>query len=188
MLQTFGLIAGILAAVSHLPYFVDIIKGTTKPERASWLIWSVLGSIAFFSQLAKGATDSLWLNGGDTLGVVITFVLAIKFGVGGLVKRDIASLIFATFGLVLWFLTKEPLAALIIVILVDFAGAILTVIKSYEDPGSETLATWIICSIAGVFAVLSIGEFNLVLILYPLYICLINGATALAILVGKRKS
>jgi len=188
VLSFFGLISGLLACISHIPYLIDILKGTTKPERASWLIWLVLGSISFFSQMAKGATDSLWLVGGDTLGTVLTFILAIKFGVGGLAKRDLVSLAFAFLGLVLWFFTKEPLTALIIVILVDFAGAILTVIKSYEDPGSETLATWVLCSIAGFFAVLSVGEFNLILLLYPLYLCFINGATAVVILVGKRKS
>lgn len=188
MLQIFGIIAGLLAVICHIPYLIDIFKGTTKPERASWLIWSVLGTVAFFSQLAKGATDSLWLNGLDTLGSTVTFILAIKFGMGGLAKRDIASIIFAIGGMALWFVTKEPMVALIIVVLVDFAGSILTIIKAYETPETETLSTWIILFFSGMLAAVSVGELNFSLLLYPMYIGLINGATGVAILLGRRKA
>ncbi len=187
MLQTLGLVSGLLAIGSHLPYLRDILKGTTKPERASWFIWAVLGVIAFFSQLAEGATNSLWLNGLDTLGSLLIFLFSIKTGVGGLAKRDIASLIFAAVGLVLWFLTKEPLVALIIIVLIDFAGAILTILKAYEKPETETLSTWVIVAISGFIASLSVGETNFALLLYPIYIGSINGATAVAILLGRKR-
>lgn len=187
MLQVFGLLAGILAVTSHIPYFVDIIKGTTKPERASWLIWSILGSIAFFSQLAKGATNSLWLNGLDTFGTAIIFICSTKTGAGGLTKKDILSLIFALSGITLWFFTKEPMVALIIIIIVDFSGAVLTIAKAYESPETETLSTWFILLASGLLAAISVGELNFSLLLYPIYIGLINGATGLAILLGRKK-
>ena len=63
MFQFLGLLSGVLSGGSYIPYLRDIFRHTTKPERASWLIWAVLGSIAFFSQLAEGATWSLWLTG-----------------------------------------------------------------------------------------------------------------------------
>lgn len=188
MLQIFGLLSGILASISHIPYIIDIFKGTTKPERATWLIWSVLGVTAFFSQLSKGATNSLWLNGLDTGGAILTFILSIKFGMGGLAKRDIITLIFAFLGIVMWYFTKEPMAALIIVVLVDFAGSILTVTKAYEAPKTETLSTWIILFFSGMFAAISVGELNFSLLLYPIYIGLINGATGIAILLGRKKT
>lgn len=187
LLEILGIISGILAIIGHIPYIRDIILKRTKPERASWLIWSVLGGIAFFSQLAKGATNSLWL-GLDTVGVIVTVILSIKYGMGGFAKRDLFSLIFASIGIVLWFFTKEPIAALIIVILVDFAGAILTITKSYEHPETETLSTFVLCSIAGFFAVLAVGELNFPLLLYPFYIGVINGITALAIILSPRLS
>ncbi|KKT58129.1 MAG: hypothetical protein UW52_C0064G0012 [Candidatus Gottesmanbacteria bacterium GW2011_GWA1_44_24b] len=63
MLQTFGLLSAVIFPISYFPYVRDTLRGKTKPERASWFIWATLGAIAFFSQLAKGATDSLWLSG-----------------------------------------------------------------------------------------------------------------------------
>jgi len=55
--------SGILIIISFFPYIQDIFKHKTNPQRASWLIWAILGAIAFFSQLAKGATHSLWFTG-----------------------------------------------------------------------------------------------------------------------------
>lgn len=186
MLAFLAICSGLLAIGSHLPYLRDILAGKTRPERASWLIWSVLGSIAFTSQLAKGATVSLWLNAGDTLGVLLVFILSINTGVGGLAKKDVVSLFLATIGIALWLLTNEPLLALVIVILVDLTGAWLTVIKAYEEPETETLSTWVLCSIGGFLGAASVGELNFVLLLYPLYIGIINGLTGLAIFLGKQ--
>ena len=45
MLQLFGLIAGDLVILANIPYMRDILRGKTKPERASWLIWFTLGVI-----------------------------------------------------------------------------------------------------------------------------------------------
>lgn len=187
MLQVLGLIAGFLSLVMFVPYIRDIFRHTTKPERASWLIWSVLGGIAFFSQLAKGASDSLWLTGVQTLGVFVIFILSIRYGAGGLVKRDIAALIAAGFGLLLWYLTNEAAIALLFVIVIDAIGGWLTVLKSYEDPGSETLSTWVLSGTSGVFAALAVGSVNYILLAYPVYIIAINYAVVIAILAGRRR-
>lgn len=187
MLQILGITSGILSVFCYAPYIRDILLKKTRPERASWLIWSALGGIAFFSQLAKGATDSLWLTGVQTLGVIIIFILSLKFGMGGLAKRDIISLLFAGVGIVTWYITKEAAAALFIVIAVDITGSILTMIKSYEDPGSETLITWILSGTSGLFGAFAVGNWNFVLLSYPLYIFVINFLIAGSIVLGKKK-
>ncbi len=169
------------------PYVRDILKKKTKPERGSWLIWMVLGSIAFFSQMAKGATDSLWLTASQTLAVLIIFLLSLKYGYGGVEKRDSRALIGAGIGLILWYLTKEATYALIFVILVDSIGTMLTAIKAYKDPESETLSTWIMSGTSGIFGMLAVGKFDLILLLYPFYIMLANYVIVTIILLGKRK-
>jgi len=188
MLEVLGIVSGIIGFVCVFPYIQNILLKKTKPERASWFIWSVLGGIAFFSQLAKGATNSLWMTGIDTLGVLVTFILAIKFGSGGLNSRDIKALVVAFLGLVIWFFTKEAAYALFIVIVVDASGAILTILKAYEDPGSETMSTWILSGLSGLIAAFAVGQINWILLSYPLYICIANWSVAGAMLLGKQKS
>ena len=187
MFLIFGYVSALLSIFMILPYVRDILRGGTRPERASWLIWTVLGLVAFFSQLAKGATDSLWLTAGQTLAVFIVFLLSIKYGTGGLSKRDVRALIAAALGLVLWYVTSNAIYALIIVILIDAIGSALTLVKSYHEPESETMSTWVISGASGVFGALAVGSFNPVLLAYPLYIVVANYAITLLLLLGKKK-
>ncbi len=187
MLQIFGYISALLSIIMVIPYIYDIFLQKTKPERASWFIWLVLMSIAFFSQYAEGATDSLWLTGGQLVGVLLVFILSIKYGIGGLTKRDISALFFSMIGLLIWFITKNAVYALVIVVIIDAIGIWLTVLKTYEEPGTETLSTWVMSGTASFFGALSIGTFNFILLLYPLYLLLANLSVAGTIVLRRTK-
>jgi len=187
MNQLFGYLSGIFIILGFIPYIKDILLGKTKPERATWFIYTVLSSIAFFSQLAKGATFSLWLTGIDTLAVVAIFVFSIKYGVGGFSKKDAIALFVAALGLVAWYYSKEAAVALYLVIGIDAIGTYLTLDKTYKNPTSETRIAWLLSAIAGIFAMFAVGSFNIILLSYPFYIFLANGAVVTAIELGKRK-
>jgi hypothetical protein len=186
MLQLLGYLSGIISLSEYPPYLRDIFRGTTKPQRASWFIWSVLGSIAFASQFAEGARYSLWMTGVQTLGVLTVFIISLRKGEGGLSKLDIGALVVAAVGLALWYITRTAAYALMFVIVADAAGTTLTVLKTYKNPGSETLVTWILASFAGIFAALAVGSWNFLLLAYPLYIFLANFSVVLAIFLGNR--
>lgn len=189
--QAFHAVFGVLIAVTLLigifPYIRDILKGTTKPERASWLIWTVLFAIAFFTQLAEGARWSLIMPGLNFFVVFFIFMLAVKFGSGGLLRRDVISLIVAGLSLVVWALTKQPLAALLIIIAIDGSAAYLTLYKSYLEPETETLFLWIMSVLSGVFTVLTVNHLRFDLLVYPIFITLADSSVVLAILLGRRR-
>lgn len=142
---------------------------------------------SFFSQLAKGATFSLWLPGIDTIAIVITFVLSLRYGVGGFSKKDYFALLIAAIGLVVWYFTQEAAVALYLVIGIDAIGTYLTIDKAYKDPMSETVSAWLFSSIAGLFAMLAVGSLDIVLLSYPFYLFIACGAVPIAIALGKRK-
>lgn len=184
----FGYISGILILLSFVPYIRDIFKHKTNPQRASWLIWSVLGAIAFASQLAKGATDSLWFTALQELGDLSVFVLSIKYGVGGFAKRDVLTLIGAGISLILWYVTSEPAVALFLIIFIDGLGGVLTMIKSYEHPKTETALLYVLTGLSAFFACLAVGSFNFVLLAFPLYTCAITFGIVMAIKFGRQRS
>ena len=187
MFEFFGYLSGIFIAIGFFPYIQDILHGETKPQRATWFIYTVLSSIAFFSQLAEGATFSLWLTGIDTIAVTVIFILSIKHGVGGFSIKDYVALLVAFLGLVAWFYTKEAAIALYLVIGIDAIGTYLTIDKTYKDPMSETYIAWVLSAFAGIFSMLAVGSFNVILLSYPLYIFLANAAVVMTIEFGKRR-
>jgi hypothetical protein len=66
--QIAGYLSGVAALVSFVPYIRSIFNRETKPERASWLIWAALSLTAFFPQLYKGASYSLFMTGAAAVG------------------------------------------------------------------------------------------------------------------------
>lgn len=187
MFQLLGILSGAVNILGFPSYVRDIFHGKTRPERASWLIWMVLSLIAFFTQLAEGATNSLWLPGASSFTVGSVFLLSLWRGTGGLTRRDSVVLSFAALSLLLWYLTNDAFVALVIVVLLDGAGAVLTFLKTLEDPHSETLFAWMCSFMAGVLAFLSVGQPSFSLLLYPAYAVIANGAITWAIVRGRRR-
>jgi len=186
MLQFIGILAGLVALISYIPYSKDILARKVKPERASWLIWCVLAGIAFFSQLSKGATHSLWFTGLDSIGAFVILVLAVSYGLGGIKRRDTLALIGAGIGLIIWYFTKNAVYALLITMAIDAIGAGLTVWKTFEHPDTETYPMWLIVCLASLLAIWSVGKFNATLMIYPFYIFLANFCVVIAIYFGHK--
>jgi hypothetical protein len=57
-----GLLPALIGVVSYAFYVRDILKGRTKPDGASWLIWGVLATIAFAAQFLSGGGAGAWIT------------------------------------------------------------------------------------------------------------------------------
>ncbi len=188
MLHIFGVLSAVLAFLAIVPYVRDVFKGTTKPNQASWLIWVALLALALLSQGFSGAKDSLFLTIGDLVGSATILGLAIFYGTNKWHWIDKVSLAGAGIGFICLFIFKQPVISLAVTIFIDACGAVPTIRKSYVDPSSETLSTWIIVGVAGIFGAIAVGSFNFVLLIYPVYLVLSNFAVAVAMLVGRVRS
>jgi hypothetical protein len=182
----FAIISAIILIFGGPSYLTDILKGKTKPERVTWFIWSILGIIAFFSQLQLGAHWSLVYVGLDAAGNVLVFCLSLKYGVGGWARWDMTALSIASLGVLVSIIAHAPLIALSGVILADAAGAVLTIRKAYKNPGSETVITWLAIGTAALLSAFSVGRLRPVLLLYPLYLVLSSYGVLVSIRLGRR--
>ena len=186
MRATFGALAAIISVIAYLPYMLHTLQGHTRPHRACWLIWSALALIAFFSQSYEGATVSLWFSGAQALCTTTIFLLAVVRGQGRFMTRaDGSVLCIAGLGLVLWYMTDSAVFALLISITISLLGGILTMSKVYWFPNSETMSTWALSFVASCFALASVGQLDWVLLAYPLYLFVLNGAIVSAWVIGN---
>lgn len=184
-----GIIAGVLSTVAFAPYIIDTFRGRTHPQRACWLIWSVLGAISFSSQVYEGATASLWFAGVQVSGTIIVCLLAIRSGVGAYISSvDVYVLGAAAFGVVMWYMTETSAYALAIAIGISLMGGCLTAAKAYREPDSETLSTWVISFIASVFAIVAVGSLSPILLAYPVYLFTLYATFIVAIFLGRKRT
>jgi hypothetical protein len=106
-----GQIAAVIAALQVIPYVWSILKGRTRPSRASYAIWSVVQAIEFISYISAGATTTKWALLVLTINAVIIFGLSLKYGIGGRNKFDVPCLLMAAIAILLWKTTNSPALA-----------------------------------------------------------------------------
>jgi hypothetical protein len=177
----FGALAGILSVVDAIPYVRDILRGTTRPHRGTRLIWWTLATTALVSQYADGAGWSMLMLLGQAVTTGLTFVLSIRRGVGGLSRLDLTITAIAGLGVIGWFVSSTPVIATACVVFADTLGVGLMLPKTWREPGSETLSTFALASLAGLLGALAVGALDFSLLLYPLYFCIVNGIIAVII-------
>ena len=170
-----AVVSAIANFVGLFPYIRDILAKKTKPERATWWIWLCLSFVAFSAQVAAGAIWSLAMTGAQGIGVFIIAILSVKYGYGTFRKKDYISLLIAGIGIALWAITDNPLTALLIVVFVDILAFYLTVSKTWNNPETETLISWVLATVSGLAGLLAVGAIDLTELVYPLYITLGNG-------------
>jgi hypothetical protein len=181
-----GIAAGVLSCVEAVPYVRDVLRGTTRPHRGTWCIWSVLGLTAFASQIASGAGWSLLMVGVTAAGVTVVFVLSISRGVGGIVAPDRVLMAVAALGIVGWVVSAQPLVATVCVVVADLAGVLLMMPKTWRDPRSETASSFVLAAGSGALGAAAVGSLDVDLLLYPAYFGAVNAFTAAVILLRRR--
>jgi hypothetical protein len=182
-----GILAGLVGVADTVPYVRDMVRGRTRPHRGTWLIWGVLALVASLSQRAEGASWSLVLTASQAILTALVFVLALRHGEGGVAPIDLSLIVVAFAGVVGWLLVREPLVAVVCVIVADLIAAAMMTPKTYRDPHSETLAMYALACLGGALAAGAVGTLDVALLLYPIYYCLANGALALLISVRRRQ-
>lgn len=172
-----GELAGILSFIGFVPYIYGILNGKCVPNRATWFIWTVVGTVLCLAQfdISEFNLAALWVPLSYVLGPLTIFVLSLKYGVGGYTKFDAGCLLISFLGLCVWVFLDWPLVALLINIGIDMVGAIPTIKKTYYEPRSESLNAWLFFVAANLINVnLAFGPGPWEQVLYPIYLFLLS--------------
>lgn len=185
-------LATIISIAGYLPYISDIIKRKSKPNRVTWLIWSILGTVLCFTSFELSDYDwmTICVPVVYMIGPSIVAALSFWYGEGGTSKFDIFCFACAFIGLGLWLLLDMVVFALWLSVLIDGIGALPTIRKSFTKPESESFMGWSAFCLANAlnFAVMLNrfdGSESIHSLVYPLYLFLIS-AIILAVMLSPR--
>lgn len=179
-----GRIAGIVTFIAFIPYVIATLRKQIRPNRATWIIWTLVGFTFVVAYRDLGATDSLWVAIGNLCAFFFVMALAIPYGEGGWTRLDRVCLISAVVGFGIWWLMESPLLAMLVSIGVDFLGAIPTLIKTYKNPKSENKTAWVLFLVANTINLFSLSEWSFALAAFPVYFFAIS---LTQVLLFKRK-
>jgi hypothetical protein len=180
-----GIISGVIATMAYIPYILSVVNGKTKPNRASWGIWAVLGIIICASYWSVGARDTFWFT--LPIGMITTALLSLRYGVGGWTTFDKFCLLGAAVGLLLWWVSGIPFTALAVASVIDMMGFFPTLKKVWDEPTSEDKLAWAMFFVAAALNVTAIDRWTLEIAAYPVYILIFNTLVLAFLLRGSDK-
>jgi len=174
--QNFVILGAIIAAAGSVSYLIDTLKGKVKPNRVSFLLWSLAPLIAFFAEIKQGVGIQALMT------FVVGFLPLTIFIASFVNKKAVWKLTgfvlmcgaLSIVGLVLWYITKSGNIAIIFSILADGLAALPTVVKSFNYPETESAWPYFASTISAILTLLTVKVWNLANIGFPLYIILIT--------------
>lgn len=180
-----GIVALVIALVSYIPYFRDLFAGRTKPHAFSWLVWTVIPSIAFGVQVAEKGGPGTWATGVIALICFIVFLLALFKGKRHFHHTDWICLIVALIALALWQLAENPAAAVVLIILADAIGYMPTFRKGYLHPFEDTPITYGLNGLSFFISIFALENLAITTWLYPASLVVTNSAFTIMMYVRR---
>ncbi|MCP9929418.1 hypothetical protein KBY82_01320 [Cyanobium sp. AMD-g] len=168
MKALFSAAAIALTFAAFFPYIRSIRAGRTRPHVFSWLIWGVTTLLVFLATWAGGGGVGAWPTGVSAL---ITFSIAWLAHVHGadreITTSDWLFLAGAASALPLWFLTADPLWAVVILTLVDLLGFGPTLRRAWGHPDQERVGFYSLFVLRNLLVLLSLERLTLTTALFP---------------------
>jgi hypothetical protein len=176
MFEFLVLIAASATLVAALAYIRSMFKGETKPNRVTWLMWTIAPLTATFAAFSSGVTWAgvpVFMSGLSPCLILLASFLN-KRAYWKLSAFDYACGALSALALVLWYVTQNPNVAIVFAIISDALAAIPTIRKAWRNPQTEFRWPFVV----GVFSPLTsfLVATNLAFseIAFPAYLVAIN--------------
>jgi hypothetical protein len=173
-----------LGAVGSLVYVWDTLRGTTQPNRVTWLLWAFAPLLAFAVELHSG----IGLRALTTfiIGFMPLLVFIASFhnpaAIWKIRRLDYACGAMSLVGTAVWLATQNGVVAIVAAIAADFTAGIPTLIKSWSNPESETVLSYVGAALNSGILLLTVDHWTTEVAAFPLFILCV--ASVQVVLVG----
>jgi len=174
--QNFIIIGALIGAVGSVAYLVDTVRGKVKPNRVSFLLWSIAPLIAFAAQIEQGVGLESLMTFSTGFLPLTTFIASFvnKKAEWKITKFDIGCGVLSILGLILWLVTKVGNLAITFSILADALAAIPTLVKAYRYTDTELAWPWIATVFGVILTLLTLNRLTFANSGFIIYILIVN--------------
>jgi hypothetical protein len=187
MFEFLVLIAASATLVAALAYIRSMFKGETKPNRVTWLMWTIAPLTATFAAFSSGVTWAavpVFMSGLSPCLILLASFLN-KRAYWKLSAFDYACGALSALALVLWYVTENPNVAIVFAILSDALAAVPTIRKAWRNPHTEFRWPFVVGVFSPLTSFLVATDWAFSEIAFPAYLVGIN--ILLVFFVSKRE-
>ncbi len=179
-------IAIVLTLMAFIPYIRAIFNGAIRPHVFSWVIWGATTFLAFLAQLEdKGGVGAWPIGVSGSIMIFIAFLAYLKRADVTITKTDWLFFVSALSSLPLWYLTSDPLWAVVLLTTVDVIGFGPTVRKAYHFPYSESLLFFGLFAVRNLLVMMAFENYSVTTLLFPAVIAAV--CVALIVMITYRR-
>lgn len=165
----FGFLSMVLTFVAFYPYIHSIFLNITKPHIFSWLIWGISTILVFLAQFKdSGAAGAIPIGVSGIITLYIAWLSYVKRTDLSIHKIDWVFLISALLSVPVWYITSNPLWAVVILTTIDTLGFGPTVRKAYEDPFKEDILFYALFVVRNLLMIVAMEQYSLTTMLFPI--------------------
>lgn len=166
--EILSIIAIALTLAAFIPYIRAILGGMIKPHVFSWIIWGATTFLAFWAQLDdKGGVGAWPIGVSGSITIFIAYLAYLECADVTITKTDWLFFIAALSSLPLWYLTSDPLWAIILLTIIDVLGFGPTARKAYYFPYSESLLFFALFMVRNLLVMMALENRSITTLLFP---------------------
>jgi hypothetical protein len=177
MFQYLVFLGAAVNLIGSIFYIKETLKGNVKPNKISWLLWSFPPFIATFAAFSAGAGWAvlpIFMSGfTPLLGFLTSFIN--KKSYWQLKTFDYLCGFFSLLAIILWAVTKEPIAAIIFSLAGDIFATIPTLKKIWKYPETEYGYAYLGGLFSAITAFAAIKIWNFSSYAFPVYLLIMDG-------------
>ena len=182
-----SLIAIFITFVAFIPYIRSIRRGETKPHVFSWAIWGSTTFVVFLAQLADEGGAGAWPIGiSGLITIYVAWLAYSKKTDTSITRADWLFFAMGMMSLPLWYVTSDPLWAVVILTFVDVLGFGPTFRKAYLRPFEEQLTFYVLMCARNLIVIMALEHYSATTVLFPAVIAFMTGAFILMVLYRRR--
>jgi hypothetical protein len=180
-------------SVCGLGHFVlDALWGESRPHMYSWLIWTIVNSIAWYNQWTHHAGPGAWSTLVMTVLSGIIFLIALGQYMSQKSDHRITAidqwcLGGAVVSVMLLVLFKSGPISIIAATATDVFAFAPTLKKVWHHPRTEPASNYTLNTIRQTIVLCAIGSYNFVTLLFPVTLIFFNGLTVATIVLRRRQ-
>jgi hypothetical protein len=161
-----------IGALGAAVYLRDTLRGTTKPNRVTWLLWAIAPLLAAAVELHEGV--GLRALPTFMVGFMPLLVFIGSFhnsaSVWQIRRIDYACGLVSVVGTVTWLVTRNGVLAISAAIAADFMAGVPTVMKSWTHPETETVHSYLGAVISMGVLLLTVTHWTFDEVAFPVFI------------------
>jgi hypothetical protein len=161
-----------IGAAGAVVYLRDTLRGTTQPNRVTWLLWAIAPLLAAAVALSGGA--GLRALPTFMVGFMPLLIFIASFhnsaSVWKVRRMDYACGAVSVIGTVVWLVTRNGVLAISAAIAADFLAGVPTLMKSWTHPQTETVHSYIGALISMIVLLLTVDHWTFDVVAFPLFV------------------